>query len=85
MQTVDKFQRILDLMTRPGSPSASVSSSSGNNTQHRQVKIEPIAAALLRDYIEEVAHAVIEEAAMICKHRKGKHIEAKDINLILGK
>ena len=81
MQTVDKFQRILDLMTRPGSSIAATSSSSGP----RQVKIDPQAAGLLRDYIEEVAHSVVEEAAVLCRHRKGKHIGANDINLILGR
>jgi len=83
MQTVDKFQRILDLMTRTGSLSTATTSSSSSG--HRQVKIDAQAAGLLRDYIEEVAHSVVEEAAVLCRHRKGKHIGANDINLILGK
>ena len=43
------------------------------------------ASSMLLEYINEITCAVIEEAALLTKHRKAKEIDANDINFIMGK
>lgn len=43
------------------------------------------ASSVLVEYINELTSSVIEEAALLARHRKSKEIDANDVNFILGK
>ena len=43
------------------------------------------AGSVLVEYINELTCSVIEEAALLARHRKSKEIDASDVNFILGK
>ena len=55
-----------------------------HSSKQLNYEIEPPAKNLMMNYADEIVSCILEQAAMIAKHRKSDVIEQSDIHLILG-